>query len=357
MRKIFTIVAALFMTAMAAQADYSNTLNYKCGPTEVVVTDLSTPTYNEFKLVIKQKAKNTSEYTKETLYDNTVELIIDPDEHSIVGTFTTDDYSIDANTFLKSGSSTRYVSYWETSTITIVSKGGNKYAITDGLLQVENSTGKTLYKYNYCYAADDLNNQDAEKTAFEFTFGEASTPDPYANEPKEAIEKTLNFSNMYVEGDATPIKFYAYDETTYDDIELQFNMPSYNIPAGSYDVANTGADNTIQAASGEYNGYLPAPTYISFYDDSFSQNPYFIIGGSVTVAYSQDKSTIFMTGTLTSAHGSTFTLNLSGNNPFPYTPAALINVNASENANKFLHNGQLIIRKDNKTYNTLGAEL
>ena len=156
--------------------DYTSTLSYKCGPTEVVVTDLSTPTYNEFKLVITQKAKNTAEYSKETLYDNTVELIIDPDEHSIVGTFTTDDYTISSNTFLKSGSNTRYVSYWENSTITIVSKGGNKYAITDGLLQVENTKGTTLYKYDYCYAAADLNDQAAEKTAFEFTFGEEPTP-------------------------------------------------------------------------------------------------------------------------------------------------------------------------------------
>ena len=155
---------------------YSSTYNYKVGPTEVVVTDLSTPTYNEFKIAITQKAKNTTEYSKETLYDNTVELIIDPDQHSIVGTFTTDDYSISPNSFLKSGSSTRNVSYWETSTITIVSKGDNKYAITDGLLQVENSGGTNLYKYNYCYDAADLNNQAAEKTAFEFTFGEEPTP-------------------------------------------------------------------------------------------------------------------------------------------------------------------------------------
>ncbi|MBQ0075831.1 MAG: hypothetical protein KBS69_01660, partial [Bacteroidales bacterium] len=39
------------------------------------------------------------------------------------------------------------------------------------------------------------------------------------------------------------------------------------------------------------------------------------------------------------------------------TPTGLINVNANANANKFMYNGQLIIRKNGKTYNAVGVEL
>lgn len=170
---LLTAIMVLSLVPMTVLAAYTNTYSYKCGPTEVVVTDLSTQSDNKFKLVITQKGKNTDEYNKQTLYDNTVELILNPEEHSIVGTFTTDDYSMDVNTYLKSGSNMRYVSGSESSTITIVSKGGNKYAITDGLLQVENSSRTYLYKYDYCYDVDDLNDKSAEKTPFEFTFGEA----------------------------------------------------------------------------------------------------------------------------------------------------------------------------------------
>lgn len=174
MKKIFTLICTILI-AFGASASYTETYNYKCGPTEVVVTDLSTPTDNKFKLVIAQRAKNTNSRSPAFSIDpNTVELILKPEQHSIVGTFTTDDYSIDANSFLTSGSGdTRYVSHVETSTITIVSKGDNKYAITDGLLQVESSDGQILYKYNYCYDAADLNDSSAPKTPFEFTFEEA----------------------------------------------------------------------------------------------------------------------------------------------------------------------------------------
>ncbi len=285
-----------------APQDYTTTYNYKCGPTEVVVTDLSTPNYSQFKLAITQKAKNTSEYTKETLYDNTVELIINPDEHSIVGTFTTDDYSIDANTFLKSGSSTRYVSSWEPSTITIVSKGGNKYAITDGLLQVESSNGNYLYKYNYCYAAADLNNQDAEKTAFEFTFGEEPTPATWDTIGKSSVKDgvvayllgdtedaaaynvtTLQKGNSYkmvnLFGSANPAYNKIKDHASYKKAEIEIDATdANNVTIAKQKIGWTGALFSevyeIEASNGKLaNGVITfAAANIKFYEDG--ETPY-----------------------------------------------------------------------------------
>lgn len=159
-------------SATPTPSAYSSTYNYKCGPTKIEVEDLSTSYYSQFKLKITQDAKNVTEYNKTTLYASTVEIILDPDEHSIVGTFSYDDYSIGYGTFVKYGNNTRYVSATQNSTITIESRGGNKYALTSGKLAVENASGTYLYNYNYCYANEDLNDQNAPVTPFEFEFGE-----------------------------------------------------------------------------------------------------------------------------------------------------------------------------------------
>ncbi|MBQ0136403.1 MAG: leucine-rich repeat domain-containing protein, partial [Bacteroidales bacterium] len=60
------------------------------------------------------------------------------------------------------------------------------------------------------------------------------------------------------------------------------------------------------------------------------------------------------TGTLPSEDGYWY----GGKFELSKVPTALPTLfGANVDANKFLHNGQLIIRKNNKTYNTLGAEL
>ena len=327
--------------SVAPKKAYSSTLAYKCGPTEVVVTDLSTPTYNEFKLTITQKAKNTSEYNKETLYDNTVELILDPDEHSIVGTFTTDDYTIGASSFLKSGSNTRYVSYWENSTITIVSKGGNKYAITDGLLQVESSNGKTLYKYNYCYAADDLNNQDAEKTAFEFTFGEEPTPTPKVSDQFVDTISGLKFEVTSLDPKAVKVIANSYTGTTY-------TVPA-TVKYLDLDFAVTEIGEAAFSGCSDLQS-ITLPEGLTTI-------------GSSAFAYVGDPDPALLnlpnswTGTLPDEDGNWY----GGKFEMSSIPTALPSLpyegKVGKGSFKFFHNGQLIIRKGNKHFNALGTEV
>lgn len=340
MKKIFTMMAAMLLTVSAWSAsEYDATI---LG--DVTLTDLTYEmggfTVYKYQLDFQQNGVNRNGGNH---FTSTACIILEPLEKGLAGTYRLDDYSVNANSYVLFDSKYRYVTDYtgKPTEIVITDNQDGSYTIS-GAFRTKN--GNNYYYYYY----------DATAAANTFT---PVKPDPYAAEPTATIEKTLNYTNMYAEEENTPIKFYAYDESTYDDVELQFNMPSYNIPAGSYNVANTGADNTVQAASGEIINYFPAPTYVSFYDEFFNQTIYFITGGSVTVAYSQDGSTITMTGTLTSAHGSTFTLNLSGTNPFPYTPTALVNVTADTNVTKNLRNGQVLILKDNKTYNVLGQEV
>ena len=109
----------------------ASSYNYKCGPVSVEIEDLSSAYLNEFKLVISQNAKNTSEYSKQTLYPSTVELHLYPDKHSIAGTFSSKDNSIGEYSFVQYNSNFRFLNMQAESFFTIESRGGNSYAITD----------------------------------------------------------------------------------------------------------------------------------------------------------------------------------------------------------------------------------
>ena len=177
MRKLFSAIFSVILFCAGGTIN-ATSYNYKAAPVDIEIEDLSSKYINEYKLIITQYAKNTAEYSKQTTYYSIVELYLYPDEHSIAGTFSSKDGSISDESFVQYNSNYRFLNTQATSTFTIVSKGGNRYAITEGKLVVKNNAGN-VYTYNYCYAEDDLNDSEAPVTPFEFEYKNDPLPEKW----------------------------------------------------------------------------------------------------------------------------------------------------------------------------------
>jgi len=96
MKKIFTLIV-LCAVVMSVQAA---TYRYKCGITELSVDTLQSTTKNQFTVTFKQKCKNTSEYTSKpnTLYTSTVKLVLNSDDRTLDGVYTTQGASTTSST-------------------------------------------------------------------------------------------------------------------------------------------------------------------------------------------------------------------------------------------------------------------
>lgn len=139
--------------------------------------------------------------------------------------------------------------------------------------------------------------------------------DPFSDEP----------SKTEVEVIAEDIKAFDYTSSEgYVELDLNatsgpfavlaFKSSTYNIPAGTYKLDNSGEDGTFMASTG-MDGYYAIPSYVETM--GWPADDYFLRSGSITVAY--EGKTMSVTGTATSAHGSTITIDATGTNPF-YVP-------------------------------------
>lgn len=121
-----------------------------------------------------------------------------------------------------------------------------------------------------------------------------------------------------------------------------------NIPAGTYQVSNSQADNTVYASPGGDEQY----DYGTFVMAGFNAQgqytaAYYVISGSMTVGYTDGNMNVTFTGT--SYNGSSISVTYGGEAP----SVALGNVDASA-ADKFLRDGQVLIRKNGRVYNAFG---
>ena len=155
-------------------------------------------------------------------------------------------------------------------------------------------------------------------------------------------------------------KFDYNGEYTAEDVELE------QVEEGVVELSATNATNgevalvfsaTLQEdgalAAGEYTDIVPSEGIIL---KSGEVTPSVIINAdsklwmiqSGTLTVNEDGSMAFE-GLNSYDKKVVFTISAKGTD--------LINVNENVNVNKFLHNGQLLIRKDGKTYNAVGVEL
>lgn len=288
MKKIFAIISVLALSFVAAAKYY----NYD--PTEVMTFSISDDSYGNYyyyTIKIHQQGKNGS------WYESDAYIYLYPKTHSFVGEFTLEDGTLDPYSFVQYGSAYRYFievgSYWETNNatkITISDNGDGTYTFGGTVICNYDSND-----YRYLYS--------------DYVFS-VSEPDPFEAEPSEQrdITWTSDQLQVYSASGVTPVEMYAY-RSDYTDIDLLFNVNSYDIPAGEYEISDSGKSGTVQAADGKEVNYMPNPSYI--HDGS---DIYYLRSGTLTVSYSGDTMTI--SGTATTAHGSTVTINLTGADPF-----------------------------------------
>ena len=168
MRKIFLVIALCALT-LSSQAAFRR---YLCGITELTVDTLQSNTKNQFTLTFSQKCKNTAEYSKpETYYTSTVKLVLNSDDRTLEGVYTTEGASTTSSSAnvndqtinlitseFTSGSTSRSLRKDSVSTFTIEKNEDGSYAITSGLLYFSKRLDQTTdtWAYQYSYDADEI---------------------------------------------------------------------------------------------------------------------------------------------------------------------------------------------------------
>lgn len=183
--KKFFLMTALCALTMAAQA---TTYNYLCAITELTVDTLQSNTKNQFTLNWTQKCKNTAMYESTGgLYTTTVKLVLNSDDRTLEGTYTTvgasatsssanvNDQTINLVTSeLYYGSTRRLLRTDSVSTFTIVKIDETHYGISVGRLcftaAALKDRGVNTYNYNYCYAEEEILTQGIDPKPYIFGY-------------------------------------------------------------------------------------------------------------------------------------------------------------------------------------------
>ena len=89
MKKLFTLFFSVCLTCLTLNA---SNYNYLCGITELTVDTLESTTKHQFTLNWTQKCKNIAEYSSkpETFYTTTVKLVLNSDDNTLEGVYTTE---------------------------------------------------------------------------------------------------------------------------------------------------------------------------------------------------------------------------------------------------------------------------
>lgn len=185
MKKTFFIMVLCALTV----ATNASTYNYLCAITEMHVDTLKNNTKNQYTLSWTQKCKNTAEYSSkpEGTYTTTVKLVLNSDDRTLEGTYTTigadpDKTSANVNdqtiglvtSELYYGNTRRLLRSDSVSTFTIIKIDDTHYGISEGRLcftaAALQDRNKHTYNYNYCYAEDEILTQGIEPKPYVFGF-------------------------------------------------------------------------------------------------------------------------------------------------------------------------------------------
>lgn len=181
MKKIFLLTALCALT-MAANAVNRN---YLCGITSIKVDTLQSSSKNQFTVTFEQKCKNTAEYSKPTTYyTSTVKLVLNSDDRTLEGTYTTEGASATSSSAnvndqtinlitseFTSGSTSRVLRSDVVSTFTIEKIGEKQYQISDGALYFTQRVNKTdNWTYYYSYDAEEILTEGISKKPYVFGY-------------------------------------------------------------------------------------------------------------------------------------------------------------------------------------------
>ncbi|MBQ9339358.1 MAG: hypothetical protein IJS13_03390 [Paludibacteraceae bacterium] len=129
-------------------------------------------------------------------------------------------------------------------------------------------------------------------------------------------------------------------------VVLQFNVgtSATGLTAGTYPIASTDAVGTMHQCTGYDAQYGPDYSHAYTYSGDSYTNLWYMVSGQAVVT----DNSIVVSALNSLGHHINVTLGAG---------SAVENVDANAAVEKFVRNGQVIIRRGNKEYNTLGAEL
>lgn len=182
MKKILFLLAlsALTMSANAA------TRHYMCAITNIKVDTTAFLSKNQFVVTFNQTCKNTAEYNLDTVYYSTVRLLLNSDDRTLDGVYTTEGASrtsTEANendqtigmiqSEFTSGNTSRSLYRDESyvSTFVINRLPNNQFSIGECTLYFSQRLNQTdLYIYHYCYAEEDISKPGISPTPYIFEY-------------------------------------------------------------------------------------------------------------------------------------------------------------------------------------------
>lgn len=184
-------------------------------------------------------------------------------------------------------------------------------------------------------------------------------------EPDETKNFNITFDEMnYIDfGELWGIDYISCYFIS-EDYELEMGVNSKFdadtcLPVGTYQINDTYEEGTVEASAGG-NDYEDSPTYLAtdFIEDDgeWYYNPYYIVSGTLKVE--KDVKGVKMTLDAKTAKGSTVKATFVGK-PVGYGNEDAINsVKTDVKVNgKFMKDGRITIRKDGKTYGTMGIRM
>lgn len=305
MKKLFVINVLLLGWALVAHAAYNLTAS------KVEIQDLSLGKPNYFIVV----TASTSSATYQVLFD------VWPTVASAIGSFSAADETIDYyNSGLRKDNGYNYFCE-ENSTIELtITSNGDGTCTLSGTMQAS----RNGVMYTYVIAP----------FVFAYSEGEPPAPpvvDPYRFEPEQAGSLSLtgnvvNVRDRIEQGKGLEIHLFQSSEerqpmTAYDWLELCFVTDTLAMPLGTFVVDSTGKENTLAYSAGYIeNKREDAPCYLAVASDGIdTYTPYYIVGGSLTFALNTLGDSVTVMGSLTTSHGSTISVQVTGYNMF-YVP-------------------------------------
>lgn len=296
------------------------------------------------------------------------------DATHIDGTYTVSDGSIYKAVVVRAAGDTATIT---SGTITVLHNTSTNYRFTVNLSDgsetytlsqdLDVDAYDYLYFYYSYYYGYDLDYDIALEDAGEQGGGDIEIDDPdYSYEPTEVttVNKTMNaayFDTSYFTEDGD-VDIYLYSVNAQGDtteiaafyVYVPQVDPDIYVPVGTYTFALEPTTGQVQASQGLvlYNyQYYPTAAYYVFLDsEGYAESVYYLVDGTLTVSKDANDDVV-VTVHATSGNGSTINITYGG-----AAESAVENLNAAS-AQKILRDGQLIIRKDGREFNALGAEL
>ena len=253
----------------------------------------------------------------------TYHVVLDvwPKTQSIIGSFSAEEKTITtAFSSLRKGSSTYYYFYEDCPVELTITKINEDTCELSAHFKAARGEDETRYEYQvapfrFAYKAGDVPPEPEE--------------DPYRFEPTQTVSQAFVGQEVRVEDHRKTtgwINFNLVDSVNQNDwIELDLVSNEFYMPVGTFTFSADSAYGTFIASPG-YKRKNDYPSYVAIRGQEWGEyTPYYIKEGSLTFSLNEEGDTVYVRGTLTSQHGSTFTVDVTASNmfyeaPFPPKP-------------------------------------